>query len=467
MMEQIAGTPGAQYRGKTALVLGAARSGTAAAALLLRLGARVILNDTKPPETLGSLPDALKTSECKIRLGQTPEELFHLCDFIILSPGIPLASLALDKAKAAGIPILGELAFAASCAKQDIIAVSGTNGKTTTVSLLGEIFRQVGRIAHVAGNIGYPLSAAVMNAAEDDLLIAEVSSFQMETAGTFHPRAAAMLNITPDHLDRHGSMLAYTGMKKRLFDHMDPADLAVLNQDDPMVAAMAGDIRAGTIWFSSTVEVPRGAMLRDGSIITRIDGVEQRICAVSDMKIPGRHNWENTLAAAAVAAGMGVPGPVISFAIRQFHGVEHRIEYAGTVSGVRWLNDSKGTNPDSTMKAVEAMTGQTVLIAGGYDKQVPFDTLADCIAASGHIRCAVLQGQTAEKIRLALLHAGFEQIYMASTLKEAVDQAAGLAREGDSVLFSPACASFDQFKDYEQRGLVFKQLVKNLGGEGA
>ena len=467
MKEQALGTPGAKYIGKTALVLGAARSGTAAAELLLCLGARVILNDIKPKEALGSLPDALNTPLCDLRMGESPESLFGLSDFIILSPGIPLASPALDKARGMGIPIFGELAFAASSAKQDIIAVSGTNGKTTTVSLLGEIFKQAGKVAHVAGNIGYPLSAAVLNAAADDLLIAEVSSFQLETVGGFHPNTASLLNITPDHLDRHGSMEAYAGLKKRLFDNMGTGDLAVLNRDDPVVSAMAGEIKPRIVWFSSTAEVPNGAMLRDGFILTRTNGVEQRICAVSDMKIPGRHNWENALAAAAVSAGMGVPGAVISLALRHFTGVEHRIEYAGTVRKARWLNDSKGTNPDSTIKAVEAMTGPAVLIAGGYDKGVPFDTLAECVAASGHIRCAVLQGHTAEIIRHALLKAGFDQVYMTHTLKEAVHMAAGLAREDDSVLFSPACASFDQFSDYEERGLAFKRLVKNMGEEGA
>ncbi len=462
MTAQHVARPGAQYREKTVMVLGAARSGTAAAELLLSLGARVLLCDQKPEAALGALPDALRHPDCKLLLGQSPLPYLPSCDLLIISPGIPLSALDVAKAREAGVPVTGELAFAASCAPCELIALSGTNGKTTTVSLLGEIFRQAGRVAHVAGNIGYPLSLAVLKARPDDLLIAEVSSFQLETAGDFHPSAAAMLNLTPDHLDRHGTMEAYAGLKRRLFARMEPADLAVLNLDDPLVRAMQEGIRARVAWFSSTEAVHEGSFLRDGWICVRFHGEEKRVCEAKDLRIPGRHNLENALAAAALSAGMGVPSAVVAYALRHFEGVEHRIEFSGVRAGVRYYNDSKGTNPDSTEKAVQAMSAPTVIILGGYDKHVPFDALARRIMDSDAIRHAVLIGQTACQIRDALREAGFEAVTMAGSLEEAVLLASGIARPGENVLFSPACASFDMFDDYEHRGRVFKRLVQSL-----
>ncbi len=354
------------------------------------------------------------------------------------------------------------MALAASCWGGSLVAVSGTNGKTTTVSLLGEIFTQAGRVTHVAGNIGYPLSAAVKRAKEDDLMVAEVSSFQLETVGGFHPCSAALLNITPDHLDRHVSMKAYEGLKLSLFSNMGSQDRAVLNMDDPKVRAMAPEIKADIRWFSSSGEVPEGAMQKDGWIVLKSRGETRKVCEVSALKIPGRHNIENALAAAAVAFGMGVPAPVIAYALKGFKGVEHRIEYVTEIRGVRFLNDSKGTNPDSTIKAVESMKAPAILIAGGYDKEVPFDTLAKSVISSGFIRGAVLTGATRDKIRKALLEAGFTAIVTAPDLKQAVRSAMDMAEPGYSVLFSPACASFDMFRDYEERGRVFKQLVFDM-----
>ena len=451
-----------EYRGKTALVIGAARSGTAAAELLLSLGASVILSDLKPREALGQLPAALFCPECTLSLGLPPDKHFSSCDFIVISPGIPLNSPFLTLAGKMNLRILGEMDFAASCWNGGLIAVSGTNGKTTTVSLLGEIFNQAGRITHVAGNIGYPLSAAVLRAKEDDLMVVEVSSFQLETASGFHPSSAALLNITPDHLDRHGSMDAYVDLKLSLFKNMGPADLAVLNYDDPRVSGMASRINAGISWFSSGSEVPEGAMLKDGWIVLKNQNEVRKVCETSALKIPGRHNVDNALAAAALASGMGVPPPVIAYAIKGFMGVEHRIEYVAELRGVRFLNDSKGTNPDSTIKAIESMQAPTILIAGGYDKGVPFDALAQSVIASGYIRGVVLMGATRERIKKALFEAGFSNITMAAGLAQAVQDSFRLADYGDNVLFSPACASFDMFRDYEERGRIFKQIVNDM-----
>ncbi|HSK68726.1 MAG TPA: UDP-N-acetylmuramoyl-L-alanine--D-glutamate ligase [Candidatus Limnocylindria bacterium] len=456
----------ARLRGRTALVLGAARSGLAAAELLLAAGARVILSDRKTLAELGGLPETLTHPDLQVRLGESPETLFAACDFVVISPGIPLASPVLDAARTLGIPIVGELALAASCARQDIAAVSGTNGKTTTVSLLGEMFRASGRDAYVAGNIGYPLSRAVLDAKSDaDALVAEVSSFQLETVGDFHPHAAALLNITPDHLDRHGTMEAYAAHKERLFVNMGPQDSAVLNLDDPLVAGMAPGIRAQVSWFSLEADVPRGAALRDGHLVLLDGGRMEPLCAAEELRIPGRHNIQNALAASAMAAVMGVPPPDIARTLREFRGVEHRIEFVEEIGGVAFLNDSKGTNPDSTIKAVESLRAPAVLIAGGYDKQVPFDEMARVILRSGLVRHVVTLGQTAAQIREALEKAGYTAVLRAETLGEAVRTAYELAREGEAVLFSPACASFDMFRDYEERGRVFKQLVRELKEE--
>ena len=453
---------GKMFSDKRVLVVGAARSGLAAAELLLELGACVLLNDQKPLESLGVLPLALQHERCSLFLGEPAEQYLKEADMLLISPGIPITAPLVQMAQKLGIPVWGELAFAAFCAVQDILAVSGTNGKTTTVSLLGEMLNQSGRIAHVAGNIGYPLSAAVLRAKPEDVLVAEVSSFQLETAGGFHPRMAALLNITPDHLDRHLTMARYIGLKKRLFDNMARGDVAVLNYDDDKVRSIADEIAPVIVWFSRSGAQVNGAVFDGDAICWRENGETRFMCAAADLKIPGAHNIENALAATAMASLYGVPLQVVAYTLKRFRGVEHRIEFVEEVAGVRWLNDSKGTNPDSTIKAVKAMTAPTVLIAGGYDKQVPFEALAVSIQQSGQIKRVVLMGQTASKIEHALRQEGFHQITMTKSLEEAVDIAASLAQPNGNVLFSPACASFDMFTDYEQRGRVFKHLVRQL-----
>lgn len=455
-----------RFRGKAVLVLGAARSGLAAAELLLALGASVILNDSKAEDRLSQIPEALRQPGCALRLGEDAESLLDSCDILLISPGISVEAPVVQKAREKGLPVIGELDFAASCAASDIIAVSGTNGKTTTVSLLGEIFSQAGYVVHVAGNIGYPLSSAVLHAKADDLLVVEVSSFQMETAEDFHPKAAVLLNITPDHLDRHHTMERYTALKQKLFARQDIDDIAVLNHEDPFLRAMETSIRARLAYFSRAGSVNTGAVVHEGKLAWKTGDGYLTICDINELKIPGAHNVENALAAAAVAYLYGVPIPVIAYALKSFSGVEHRIEFVKEVSGVRYLNDSKGTNPDSTVKAVESMAAPTVLIAGGYDKQVPFDFLAQSIVHSGFISDVVLIGQTADKIAAALSLASFPRFEKASGLEEAVTLAGEKAVPGGNVLFSPACASFDMFHDYEERGRIFKHLVAQLPDSG-
>lgn len=451
-----------RFADQTVLVAGAARSGLAAAELLLFLGARVILNDLKPQSQFQLSPALLENERCQLRFDSPVAPLLPLCDMLLISPGIPEDAPFVCEARQQGIPVLGELEFAASCTQLPIMAVSGTNGKTTTVSLLGKMFKNAGHVVHVAGNIGYPLSAAVLHGEPGDILVAEVSSFQLETVQDFHPKAAALLNITPDHLDRHKTMDTYIQLKQRLFKNMDRHDVAVLNLDDAQAREMARHLQAEVTWFSRSGNATEGMVLQNGVIAWLENGEAREVCKASELQIPGAHNIENALAAAALAHKMGVPFPVIAYALKSFKGVEHRIEYVTTVKGVRFLNDSKGTNPDSTIKAVEAMDGPTVLILGGHDKGTSFRELARIIAQSGRITHCVLMGQTAEAIRQALLDAGFTDVKMVKSLEEAVRAGFELAGTGHHVLFSPACASFDMFKDYEQRGRVFKSLVDRL-----
>lgn len=450
------------WNNRRVLVLGMARSGVAVAKLLCRYGAVPLLNDRKTEEQLGEEIRSLRELPCEWHLGEDPAALLERCDTLLISPGVPIDSPIVLAAKDKGIPVTGELEVASQLADGSLVALTGTNGKTTTVSLLGEIYRAAGRIAYVAGNIGYPLSAAAMLSRPEDMLVCEVSSFQLETTDTFHPRVAAVLNITEDHLNRHYTMENYTAVKRHIFDRQCGADTAVLNYDDPACRAMAEGLKGRIAWFSRTREVNEGAFVKEGRITLRWKDEEKPVCGVDEVYIPGPHNTENALAAAMMAYASGVPTAVIRHVLRTFKGVEHRIEFVRELDGVKWYNDSKGTNVDSTIKAVQTMRAPTVLILGGSDKHVPFDALAREIIVSGQIARVVLCGATAPQIEKALLSAGYTAIDHADSYPEMVKLCRKQAQSGGNVLLSPACASFDQFTDYEQRGRVFKQLVNEL-----
>lgn len=363
------------WQGKRVLVLGMARSGIAVAQLLCRFGAVPLLNDRKTEQELGEALAPLRELPCEWHLGEDAEALLPQCDVLLISPGVPIDSPIVLKAREMNILVTGELEVASQLCEGTLVALTGTNGKTTTVSLLGEIYRAMGKIAYVAGNIGYPLSAAAMLSKPEDMLVAEVSSFQLETTDTFHPRVAAVLNITEDHLNRHYTMENYAAVKRRIFARQNETDTAVLNYDDPACRAMAEGLRAQVAWFSRTQEVPQGAFVREDKITIRWDGAEKAVCRTDEVYIPGPHNLENALAAAMMAYASGVPTAVIRHALRTFKGVEHRIELVRELDGVKWYNDSKGTNVDSTIKAVQTMRAPTVLVLGGSDKHVSFDAL--------------------------------------------------------------------------------------------
>ncbi|MHC1785518.1 MAG: UDP-N-acetylmuramoyl-L-alanine--D-glutamate ligase [Christensenellales bacterium] len=453
---------GESWEGKRVLVVGLARSGLAAARLLLAAGAKPILHDLKRAEDLGAELAPLAENGCELCLGVDPLPLLDSADMLVISPGVPIDSPIISAARSRDLLWMGEMEMASRFARGHLYAVTGTNGKTTTVSLLGDIFKKSGRIAHVCGNVGYPLSSAVLSAAQDDTLVTEVSSFQLESVEHFHPHIAAILNLTPDHLNRHGNMENYARLKRRIFENQTEDDYGVFNRDDPALRSMAEGLRCRILWFSRAEEVKQGAFVRGGRVVFRMSGEEQDMGSVSQIKLPGAHNLENVLAAVCIAGLAKVPPAVIRYSLRSFAGVEHRIEFVRELQGVRYINDSKGTNPDASIKAIEAMSAPTVLLAGGYDKKVSFSSLARAIAASGRIRHVVLFGQTAKLIESALLKEDFGMLSTCATLDEALHQARERIEPGWNVLFSPACASFDQYTDYEQRGRHFKELVRAL-----
>ncbi len=450
------------FEHKRVLVVGMARSGVAAAQLLRAYGAEVTVNDSKSEEELGSQLKPLEGLQLTRKFACSAMELLNGQDCMVISPGIPDSAPFVVRAREMGIYVIGELELASQLSSGILTAVSGTNGKTTTVSLLGEMFTNAGKVTHVVGNIGYPFSLAALVSREGDIIVCDVSSFQMETVDTFHPHIALLTNISEDHLNRHGTMEVYTALKMRMFRNQTANDYAIFNADDPGLNGLAKQVHSSVMKFSRKKEVREGAFVREDTIWLRMDGNERRICRTDEIYIPGPHNLENALGAICVAGAMKVPVPVIRHTLKTFRGVEHRIERVRELDGIVYINDSKGTNVDSTIKAVQTMNDPTVIILGGYDKHTSFDPLAKEIAGRPNIRSAVLIGETAPLIRNALQRAGFDRAEFADTLGQAVEQARRTAGKGWNVLLSPACSSFDMFKDYEERGRVFKEIVNGL-----
>lgn len=449
---------------RKALVLGMARSGVAAAKLLVSRGAEAYICDRKTKEELGDALDGLNVQGVSWHLGEEhPERLLEGMDALIISPGIPLTNPAAIKAKEMGVEVMGELEYAYRESTGLLMAVTGTNGKTTTCTLLGEMFKNAGKRVSVVGNIGAPFAAAAMDMKAGDSTVCEVSSFQLETIREFHPAISAILNISEDHLNRHGTMENYIALKERIFENQSGGDTVVLNWDDPITRDMAERVKCKVAWFSSRETVSSGAFVVDGTIMFGTKHNARPVCRVEEIFIPGEHNLRNALAASAMAMTAGIPAPVIRHTLRTFKGVEHRIEFTRELSDVKFFNDSKGTNVDSSIQAVKAMKAPTVMILGGYDKHTDFMPLCREIVASGWIRGAVLIGDTAAQIERQLREAGFEQIVHGGyDFPQAIQTAFRMAEEGGNVLFSPSCASFDMFHDYEERGREFKRIVKDL-----
>ena len=405
---------------KTALIVGMAKSGIAAARLLYENGYRVIINDMKPE--IKGLFEALSGIAYEVRLGDDPMDLLDGVDLLIPSP----------------------------------------NGKTTCTTLTGEIFKASGRKTFVLGNIGVAISAHAMETRPGDVIVAETAALQLEGNVLFHAKAAGVCNITPDHIDRFGSMEKYIAAKAKILDNQTPEDFAVLNWDDPIVRDFAKLTPARVLYFSRKEQVPEGMYMDGDMIVLRWDGQDTPFMDRKEIYIPGGHNLENAMLCALLALSQGVDGEVIKETLRTFKGVEHRIEFVCERSGVRYINDSKGTNPDSTVKAIEAMDRPTVLILGGYDKHTGFEEVFDALPGS-HVKACVVLGQTADEIMETARRHGFENIcYRCETFRETVEKCRDLAEPGDNVLLSPACASWGMFENYEQRGRVFKTIVSKF-----
>lgn len=441
-------------------MLGLARSGQAAAKLLLSAGGKVVLYDAKRKaelqlvEELKSLPDSCFKTDADL------DDVFTKAHFIILSPGIAPKSAVYQKARESSLPIFGELDFASLFADAPMYAVSGTNGKTTTVSLLGDMLSKKFEHVSVAGNIGYPLSSAVMENGKKNAIAVEVSSFQLETVSCFHPKTAVLMNITPDHLDRHGSMEEYIRLKGLLFSQA--TDAVIINADDAIISSLPIPKDKEAYYFSLEKKIRNGAYIDGGNIVFNMAGKEELLCPLTDIQLLGRHNLQNVLAAALSAYLAGVSLEGIAQSIKNFKAVEHRIEKVDVVDNVLYINDSKGTNPDSTIKAVEAMDRPTVLILGGYDKKISFDSLAQTIKKSDKIKHIVVLGDCTRDIISALEKFGVFYYHIEENFRGAVLKARSLSERGGAVLLSPACASWGMFKNFEERGAVFKQLVKEI-----
>jgi UDP-N-acetylmuramoylalanine--D-glutamate ligase len=447
----------AALAGQPVTVVGLARSGVAACRLLRALGARVTGTDARAAAALPGPARALAAEGVRLVLGGHPPEAFEAARLVIVSPGVPADHPALASCRERGLPVLGEVELAYRTMTAEFIAITGTNGKTTTTALAGALLSESGRPVLVGGNIGRPLASEALTFPEDGWVVAEVSSFQLETTDAFRPHVATVLNVTPDHLDRHGSLVAYAEAKARIFRAQGQGDWAVLNADDPGATALASRVKARLLWFSRRQPVPQGAWVRDGWVTLRLGG-DQPVCPVSEIFLRGAHNLENVLAATASVGALGVSPSRLRAAIRAFRAVPHRLEWVRERGGVAFYNDSKGTNVDATLKALAAFDEPIVLIAGGRDKGQRFDALAD--AAAGRVKAAVVIGEGRATLGPALR--AVTRVEEAESMGEAVRRAAALAAPGDVVLLSPACASFDLFRDYEHRGAVFAEEVRAL-----
>ena len=447
-----------QLQGRRALVVGLARTGQAVARFLAARGARVTVSEQRAEAAVNGEVAALRKLGVQVECGGHREPTFLSADLIVPSPGVPLSLPALAKAREKGIEVISELELAWRFLRGTVVAVTGSNGKTTTVTLLGRIFAEAGRRVQVGGNIGTPLISLVEDATDDTVHVVEVSSFQLEAVTSFRPRVAALLNITPDHLDRHSSMGDYVAAKARLFGFQQGDDFAIFNADDRYCAELAPEVRAQRFWFSRQRRLDVGTFVENGWLCYRNGAVREKVLPREEIRLKGQHNLENVLAAACAARVLEVAPERIRAAVAAFEGVEHRLEFVAEIDGVRWFNDSKATNVDAALKAIDAFDANLIVILGGKDKGSDYTPLAGPLRERARHTLAI--GAAREKIAGQL--AGALPLECVETLHEAVLRAAAIARPGDTVLLAPACASFDQFENYEHRGRVFKDEVRQL-----
>ncbi len=450
-----------QLENKRILVVGMGKSGIAATQALLKLGAAVSVYDRKEEDKIDTqLIQFLRNKNATCYFGEKPSNTDEL-DMVVISPGVPLDTGFVQEAREAGAEVIGELEIAYRVGKGKYVAITGTNGKTTTTTLVGEIFKNSGRKTYVVGNVGVAVISKALSSAEEDWLVTETSSFQLETTKYFRPEVSALLNITPDHMDRHKTIENYAQAKAMIFRNQDESQYFVVNYDDEESMKLVKQCKAKVIPFSRKTVLDLGCFVLDGDIVIQNEqGQCIDICSKDDLKIPGAHNLENALASAAIAYFAGISPEVIAKTLKEFEGVEHRLEFVGEVDGIRFVNDSKGTNPDASIKAIEAIKDGIVLIAGGYDKGSEYEEFIN--AFQGKVKHLILLGKTAPKIKETAERLGFTKITMCKDMDECVRTGYKMASPGDTVLLSPACASWDMYTCFEQRGEHFKNCVREL-----
>ena len=445
---------------KKVLVFGSGISGIGACRLLEQVGKEVILYDGNASLDADKIREQLGSAKSvEIVLGELSEEVIDSLDLVVMSPGVPTDLPIVNHMREKNIPIWGEIELAYYYGKGDVLAITGTNGKTTTTALLGEIMKNYKDSVYVVGNIGNPYTTVALDMTEESVAVAEVSSFQLETIHSFCPKVSAVLNITPDHLNRHHTMENYIAAKEDIAKNQSAEDVCVLNYEDEVTRKFGERLQCKVLYFSSQRKLEKGIFLDGGNIIYKGDE-EVVVCHVDELQILGTHNHENVMAASAMALSYGVPIEVVRETVKSFAGVAHRIEYVCEKHGVAYCNDSKGTNPDAAIKGIQAMNRRTLLIGGGYDKDSEYEEWIQSF--DGKVKHLVLLGQTREKIAEAARNVGFENIILVDTLEEAVQTCAELAEPGDAVLLSPACASWGMFKNFEERGDKFKEIVNAL-----
>jgi UDP-N-acetylmuramoylalanine--D-glutamate ligase len=451
-----------QLNNKRVLVVGLGKSGVASALFLKAHGARVTVSDTKSGDELRNEIPVLLDHGITVETGGHGERTFRGQDLIVISPGVPVDAPPLVQARTLGESVIGEVELAARFLPGPMVAITGSNGKTTTTSLTGEIMTAGGFPTLVGGNIGTPAISLAERATRETVIVLEISSFQLETIQSFRPKVAVVLNVTPDHLDRHRTFEIYVDAKARIFENQKGDDFAVLNADDPTCVAMSSRTQAQVFWFSRQKEVDRGAWVRNETILFRDDSGQREIMLVSEIPLKGAHNLENVLAAVCAGALMGCAREKIRQAVCAFKAVEHRLEFVATIGGVDYYNDSKATNVDATVKALESFPSNIHLILGGKDKGSDYSVLNALLRQRAKRVYTI--GAAASKIESQIK--GVEVVH-AETLENAIRKAHALAQPGDVVLLAPACASFDQFKNYEHRGKVFKEIVRELAAKSA
>lgn len=451
------------FKNKKVIVLGAGISGFGIAKVAKQLGAITALSDAKPENEIKYDLDELRQAGISVMLGKQTENMLEGLDYLIVSPGIPIGIPLIQAAKARGISVMSEVEAAYRLCKVPLYAITGTNGKTTTTVLLGEFMKTLHKNVGIGGNIGTALSTEAVRVGLEGCVVAEISSYQLEGVIDFHPKIAAILNVTPDHIARHGSLEKYQQVKETIFAHQDKNDYLVLNYDDPRVKDMAQRTNSTVFFFSTKQQLTEGAYVEDNNLVVAWQGRKQHICSIDDMKIKGSHNVENALAAAGMAYLAGADLAKIAEVLRDFPGVEHRIEPVRVLNGVSYYNDSKATNPESAIKALDTFADHIILIAGGHDKNTDLTEFMELVCKK--VDQLILVGNAAARFKEAALNHGFSGMNIHEvgySMKEAVTLACTLAKEPQVVLLSPGCASFDMFDGFEERGRVFKDLVSKL-----